>query len=74
VHPLLFLQQSLLLREESLAVQANFSMPAVPSTSAKPHSHPELLVTGTRMEFVLRCNDLKCRSQLHDRAVAATCR
>jgi hypothetical protein len=26
------------------------------------------------MEFVLRCNDLKCRSQLHDRAVVTTCR
>ena len=26
------------------------------------------------MEFVLRCNQLKCRSQLHDRAVVTTCR
>jgi hypothetical protein len=26
------------------------------------------------MEFVLRCNDLKCRSQLHDSAVVTTCR
>ncbi|KAF2691310.1 hypothetical protein K458DRAFT_70033 [Lentithecium fluviatile CBS 122367] len=25
------------------------------------------------MEFVLRCNDLKCRAQLHDRAVVTTC-
>ncbi|ORY13512.1 hypothetical protein BCR34DRAFT_441527, partial [Clohesyomyces aquaticus] len=25
------------------------------------------------MEFVLRCNDLKCRTQLHDRAVVTTC-
>ncbi|KAE8851708.1 hypothetical protein HRS9122_01995 [Pyrenophora teres f. teres] len=25
------------------------------------------------MEFVLRCNQLKCRSQLHDRAVVTTC-
>ena len=26
------------------------------------------------MEFVLRCNELKCRAQLHDRAVVTTCR
>lgn len=26
------------------------------------------------MEFVLRCNDLKCRTQLQDRAVVTTCR
>lgn len=26
------------------------------------------------MEFVLRCNDLKCRAQLHDQAVVTTCR
>lgn len=25
------------------------------------------------MEFILRCNDLKCRSQLHDQAVVTTC-
>ncbi|KAF2196845.1 hypothetical protein GQ43DRAFT_382355 [Delitschia confertaspora ATCC 74209] len=25
------------------------------------------------MEFALRCNDLKCRSQLHERAVVTTC-
>ncbi|KAF2018997.1 hypothetical protein BU24DRAFT_418582 [Aaosphaeria arxii CBS 175.79] len=25
------------------------------------------------MEFVLRCNDLNCRAQLHDRAVVTTC-
>jgi hypothetical protein len=33
-----------------------------------PHTHQ------LAMEFVLRCNDLKCRSQLHDRAVVTTCR
>jgi len=26
------------------------------------------------MEFLLRCNDLKCRTQLHDTAVVTTCR
>jgi hypothetical protein len=28
----------------------------------------------SQMEFVLRCNDLKCRAQLHERAIVTTCR
>lgn len=27
-----------------------------------------------QMDFVLRCNELKCRTQLHERAVVTTCR
>jgi hypothetical protein len=29
---------------------------------------------SNEMEFILRCNDLKCRAQLHDQAVVTTCR
>lgn len=32
-----------------------------------------LIPTALSMEYVLRCNDLKCRSQLHERAVVTTC-
>jgi hypothetical protein len=41
-----------------------------------PHSHLQLtLCLGlVSMEFALRCNDLKCRAQLHDNAVVTTCR
>ncbi|KAL6155900.1 hypothetical protein ACJBU6_06096 [Exserohilum turcicum] len=35
---------------------------------------PHLQSSSTpNMEYVLRCNDLKCRSQLHERAVVTTC-
>jgi hypothetical protein len=51
----------------NLSADRAFSSPQ-PSLTPPPHTNRSI------MEFVLRCNDLKCRSQLRDRAVVTTCR
>lgn len=41
------------------------------SWSTRCSTHPS---ARAAMDFELRCNDLKCRTKLHDRAVVTTCR
>lgn len=50
--------------------------PDFTSDTSQPLLSPPVIdpgIAGVEMDFLLRCNSLKCRAQLKDRAVVTTC-